>query len=270
MRTNRSQRQEDLIHITSEAKARVMSRRLVLGWAAFTLIELLAVIAVIAILTALLLPVLSRSKASAQRMKCVNNLRQLALAAQMYLDENAGVAFRYRGDFTNGGDIYWFGWLERGSEGARKFDASRGALFPYLSGRGVEVCPALNYAFQKFKLKATGAAYGYGYNLHLSAPLNEPPLNISKVIRPVETVLLADAAQVNTFQPPASPDNPMLEEFYYVNNSEATAHFRHQQTANAALCDGHVGREKPEAGSLDKSLPAQWVGRLRGEILVLP
>ncbi len=95
---------------------------------------------------------------------------------------------------------------------------------------------------------------------------------MNKVARPSETVLLADAAQVNTFQPPASKSNPMLEEFYYVstNRNEATAHFRHVRRANAVFCDGHVGTEKMEPGSLDQNLPAQFVGRLGPEILIVP
>lgn len=235
----------------------------------FTLVELLVVIALIAVLAGLLLPALANARDGARRTRCVSNLRQLSFAAQMYWDEFGGACFRYRGAATNGGDCFWFGWLARGNEGERAFDATQGALFPYLAGRGVEICPSLNYASARFKPKADGAAYGYGYNLALSAGVSQPPINISRVSRPTELVVFADAAQVNTFQAPASITNPLLEEFFYVNPTEPTTHFRHARKASVAFMDGHIGSEKPLPDSLDRRLPDAWVGRLRREVLTL-
>ena len=55
---------------------------------AFTLIELLVVIAIIAILMAVLMPALNRAREGGKRAACLSNLKQLALAWNMYADEN--------------------------------------------------------------------------------------------------------------------------------------------------------------------------------------
>ena len=59
----------------------------------FTLIELLVVIAVITILAAILFPVFAQAREAARQTSCASNLRQIGMAARMYMQDNDGYCF---------------------------------------------------------------------------------------------------------------------------------------------------------------------------------
>jgi prepilin-type N-terminal cleavage/methylation domain-containing protein/prepilin-type processing-associated H-X9-DG protein len=227
---------------------------------AFTLVELLVTIAIIAVLTGLALGALSRTRGLAQGAHCANSLRQLGAATAMYLADHDQRFFAYSAAVT-GGRLWYFGLESSASlaakEGDRDLDVTQAPLYPYVRQvGGVEVCPAFPYHQALWKPKYKGASWGYGYNTLLS------DVNVNTLASLSQIIVFGDCAQVNTFQAPATPKKPMLEEFYILSSTDKTIHFRHGALANMLFADGHVEGLKLYPGTQDTRLRNVRIGRI--------
>jgi prepilin-type N-terminal cleavage/methylation domain-containing protein/prepilin-type processing-associated H-X9-DG protein len=229
----------------------------------FTLIELLVVIAIIAILAAILFPVFASARERARQASCVSNLKQIGLAALMYVQDYDETYPPYASECGGSGCIqYWF---------ARKvgtgWDKAQGLLYPYMKNHQIQKCPSFT-ARPRF-----GDGNGYGYNwgyvgsdYYISyswPPAN--PASLAAFSSSASKAMFADAAFYNApwyggdgvmwetpgIDPPSMWwGNPTVD-FRHIDAGKdidaAAMTVTHRGLADIAFADGHVKAYKQTA-----------------------
>jgi prepilin-type processing-associated H-X9-DG protein len=169
---------------------------------AFTVVELLVVIGIIAVLIGILLPVLSRARENANRIKCASNLRQIANAFFMYTNDNKGwfpcVAVFGAGlgypslTAPTGFDPDYVGWPEDWIVWRNKQPGDRlqGSIVKYLGNNpkpAIMQCPSDDPTWRSINNTGLGGYYPYSYamnsylsygtvyNPNVAAPMNSYP-----------------------------------------------------------------------------------------------
>ncbi|HOB98040.1 MAG TPA: prepilin-type N-terminal cleavage/methylation domain-containing protein [Verrucomicrobiota bacterium] len=188
-----------------------MRRRISTG---FTLIELLVVIAIIGILASLLLPALSRAKARAKQVQCVNNLKQIGLATLAYAQDNQGLV-PINAPLDPG--VTWASLLST-NENLRPLELFLCPTYPppkltnWVRTYGVRLDPPTNYTRGAFS----------------------ELLHVDSIANPLEYLHVADTTS-------RGRQGIGSQQFYFFRvASENEVHARHSQRANGLFLDGHV------------------------------
>ena len=222
---------------------------------AFTLVEVLVVISIVGLLLSLLLPAVVAARQAARSTDCKNNLRNLALAVQMYTDTSNGY---YPPAWVIGNPMSaaWCGEYYK-TGGVEYMDVTKSPLWPYLQVKQVLRCP--DFSAPAVKYVGSGQISGYGINSQYVAGdpivnLNDGVYGMTSYARPARISAIKSSSQTILFADCARTRNGVLTEEIFIHplykhdtttTNPATFHFRHAGNAHAAFCDGHVETISP-------------------------
>jgi prepilin-type N-terminal cleavage/methylation domain-containing protein/prepilin-type processing-associated H-X9-DG protein len=240
--------------------ARIMCRRWRGKRNGFTLVELLVVIAVLAILASLLLPALSKSMQAAPRLECASRQKQIAVAFQVYSEDNGG--FAPREGYNPFGTVSLNNWsqvLGRPSPGGGydTDDIWYNALPPYLHAppatayfhpderrrfyerRNIIQCPSAQFPEHARRISYQFALFSVAMNSKLIQPGEGPRIPLNRIEQGDTTRLvlfmenlLEGEKPVHSHQEKKNLGQPSA----YANRFSP----RHGKGGNLVFADGHV------------------------------